>query len=159
MTLDDLHNELRENRGLILSSKATYLRLLPRNYSTVEGKSHVTTVSVRLCIPQNNQRRAHTDSEFCKMTINHLKELSATWSSQDVVFLSVADKCRVPIGITAAKNQSPLIMHLDYRFRLPDHDFVKSTRHKLIPSVYAGLVLKMVNHAIQQEYHIPVQLI
>lgn len=142
MTLDDLHNELKENHGLMLSRTATYLRLLPRNYSTVEGKRHVTTVPVRLCKPQNNQRRAHADSEFCKMTINHLKELSATLTSQDVVFLSVDDKCRVPIGITAAKNQSPLIMHLDYRVRLPDHDFVKAARHKLIPSVYAGLVIK-----------------
>ena len=30
-------------------------------------------------------------------------------------------------------------MHLDYRLKLPDHDFPVGSRHKLIPSVYAGL--------------------
>lgn len=29
------------------------------------------------------------------------------------------------------------MMHVDYKVRLPDHDFVKGSGHKLIPSVYA----------------------
>lgn len=33
-------------------------------------------------------------------------------------------------------------MHLEYRVRLPDHDFVKAERHKLIPSVVAGIVIR-----------------
>jgi uncharacterized protein YegL len=28
-------------------------------------------------------------------------------------------------------------MHMDYRVRLPDHDWVVADKHKLIPSVYA----------------------
>lgn len=28
-------------------------------------------------------------------------------------------------------------MHMDYRVRLPDHDWVVAEKHKLIPSVYA----------------------
>lgn len=140
-TLDDLHEELK-NLGFQLSRTATYLRLLPRNFSTIEGKRHHTTVPVRLCKPQFNKSSSHVDSEFCKMTISHLKELSATLSTQDVAFLSVDDKSRVPIGITAANKQTPLLMHLEYSIRLPDHDFVKAAQHKLIPSVYAGLEIK-----------------
>lgn len=30
-------------------------------------------------------------------------------------------------------------MHMEYRVRLPDHDWVVGSRHKLIPSVYAGI--------------------
>jgi len=33
-------------------------------------------------------------------------------------------------------------MHLDYRVRLPDHDWVVAERHKLIPSVYAIMTIK-----------------
>jgi hypothetical protein len=33
-------------------------------------------------------------------------------------------------------------MHLDYRIRLPDHDWVVAERHKLIPSVYAVVNIK-----------------
>lgn len=49
---------------------------------------------------------------------------------------------RVPIGITAANKQAPIIMHMEYSVRLPDHDWVVAQGHKLIPSVYAGIVIQ-----------------
>lgn len=56
--------------------------------------------------------------------------------------LSQDDKAKVPIGMTAAKSQAPLLMHLQYRVRLPDHDWLPGSRHKLTPSVYAALAIK-----------------
>ncbi|CAH0560583.1 unnamed protein product [Brassicogethes aeneus] len=47
------------------------------------------------------------------------------------------DKARVPIGLIAANKQAPLLMHVEYKVSLPDHDFVIASRHKLISSVYA----------------------
>lgn len=52
------------------------------------------------------------------------------------------NKARVPLGITAANTQATTLMHLDYHVKLPDHDFVVAEKHKLIPSVYAGIVIK-----------------
>lgn len=46
-------------------------------------------------------------------------------------------QARVPIGETAAHKQTPLVMHVEYRVQLPDHDWVVAEKHKLIPSVYA----------------------
>ncbi|GBP67830.1 hypothetical protein EVAR_88882_1 [Eumeta japonica] len=34
------------------------------------------------------------------------------------------DKARVPLRITATNARAPILMHLDYRVKLPDHDFV-----------------------------------
>ena len=48
----------------------------------------------------------------------------------------------MPIGMTACNKQSPLLMHLDYQVRLPDHDWVVAERHKLIPSVYAAVEIE-----------------
>jgi hypothetical protein len=45
---------------------------------------------------------------------------------------------RVHIRITVASKQAPLLMHMEYRIRLPDHDFVVG--HKLIPCVYLGMI-------------------
>lgn len=45
----------------------------------------------------------------------------------------------VPLGKTAAKLQAPILMHMEYKVQLPDHDWVVASKHKLIPSVYAGL--------------------
>ncbi len=50
-----------------------------------------------------------------------------------VFFLSQDDKCKVPIGLPAAKLQAPMLMHLDYRVRLPDHDWTVAPRHQLTP--------------------------
>ncbi len=51
-----------------------------------------------------------------------------------VFFLSQDDKARVPLGLTAANKQAPIVVGLEYRIRLPDHDFVVALRHKLIVS-------------------------
>lgn len=56
--------------------------------------------------------------------------------------LSQDDKSRVPIGITAAKVQAPALMHLNYRVKLADHDWVVAAGHKLIPSVYGAMAIK-----------------
>ena len=52
--------------------------------------------------------------------------------------ISVDDNDKVPIGVTAATKEALLVMHVSYEIRLPDHDFVKATKHKLTPSVYTG---------------------
>ena len=52
------------------------------------------------------------------------------------------DKAQVPLGLTAASKQSPIIMSMDYKVRLPDHDFTIGQGQKLIPSVYAKCEIK-----------------
>lgn len=58
-----------------------------------------------------------------------------------IAYFSQNDKARVPIGLTATQRQSLLLMHLEYRVTLPDHDWVVAEKHKLIPSVYVGIVI------------------
>ena len=49
------------------------------------------------------------------------------------------DKAKDPIGITVAKKQTPLFMHMEYQVTLPDHDFVVGSKHKLMPSVIGDM--------------------
>jgi len=44
--------------------------------------------------------------------------------------------------MTAAKVQAPMLMHMNYKVHLPDRDFSLGTRHRLTPSVYAGIKVK-----------------
>ncbi|ESN96618.1 hypothetical protein HELRODRAFT_163706 [Helobdella robusta] len=83
----------------------------------------------------------HPDTKFATDTVHHLCELASFFGPANTTVISQDDKCRVPIGITAAKMQAPMLMHMEYRVRLPDHNWVIGDRHKLIPSVYAGLVI------------------
>ena len=43
------------------------------------------------------------------------------------------------MGLTAANKQAPLLIHVAYRISLPDYDWIVAIKHKLIPSVYAGI--------------------
>lgn len=140
-TLTDLHEKLKE-LGFEISRSGTYLRLLPRNYTTMEGKRHVVTVPVKLSRPEADHHKAHVDQHFCVATIRSLETLESILGPNQVFFLSQDDKARVPIGLTAANKQAPLLMHVEYRVSLPDHDWVIATKHKLIPSVYAGCIIK-----------------
>lgn len=114
-TLDDLTEQLHEI-GFNLSRSATYLRLLPRRSKSIEGKRHVNSVPVRLIRASNDLHKQHVDSSFAMTTINHLNELASMLGPNEVIYLSQDDKARVPIGLTAAKLQAPLMMHMQYRY-------------------------------------------
>ena len=134
-TLDNLHKELTD-LGFNLSRSAVYLRLLPRRSDSREGKRHVQTVPVKLLRPENSLRKKIIDRMYAKAFFNNMLSISELLGSNVVNFLSNDDKARVTLGLAAASLQAPILMHLDYRVRLPDHDFLIGTKHKFIPSVY-----------------------
>ncbi|KAE8744171.1 hypothetical protein FOCC_FOCC009179 [Frankliniella occidentalis] len=125
-----------------ISRTSTYRRLVPRRSDSNEGKRHVTTVPVKLCRAQADHHRDHADQHFCKATITALEQVASILGPDQVLFISQDDKAKVPLGKTAAKLQAPILMHLEYRVRLDDHDFVVGGRHQLTPSVYAGITIK-----------------
>ena len=54
-----------------------------------------------------------------------------------VTFLSNDDKTRNPLDLDAATLETPILMHLEYKVKLPNHSFVATPAHKPILSVYA----------------------
>ncbi|XP_065667833.1 uncharacterized protein LOC124808903 isoform X1 [Hydra vulgaris] len=91
---------------------------------------------------QNDLHSSHVDGPFCTVTIKNVEEVCSFLGPKDVCFISQDDKAQIPIGITAANKQAPILMHMEYRVSLPDHDWVIAAKHKLIPSVYAGIAIK-----------------
>ena len=67
-----------------------------------------------------------------------MKDIASLFDAENVFFLSVDNKAKVPIRVTAANKQSLLIMHVDYEICLPDHDFLEATKHKLTLSGYSA---------------------
>ena len=56
-------------------------------------------------------------------SLKHKRELVSLFSDENVFFLSADDKARVPLGLWMSKKQTEILMHLDYRVKLLDHDF------------------------------------
>ncbi|XP_051172161.1 uncharacterized protein LOC127288626 [Leptopilina boulardi] len=135
-TLDDLHEHLLK-LGFNLSRTSTYYRLLPKNQRSNSGKRHVETVPVRLCRARTDMHKKHRDGEFAKSSILSLEELASILGPEQVGWISQDDKAKVPLGLPAANKQTSVLMHIEYRVQLPDHDWVIAAKHKLTPSVYA----------------------
>ena len=133
-TLDDLTSSLR-SAGFDLSRSGIYLRLIPRNVRTIEGKRHRNVAPVKLSQPENSHHKYHISTKFAHASIRYLEEIASFLGPEEVTFHSQDDKAKVPIGIPAAKKHVPLLMHLEYKVQLPDHDFVVAANHKLIPSI------------------------
>ena len=119
-----------------------YLRILPRRSTSLEGKRHVNTVPVKIKRSSNSLHKKHQDGPFTFCTRGQLDTIVGLFGNDNIFVVSTDDKAKVPLGITAAVKQSPLLMHIDYQVRLPDHDFIKAKKHKLTPSVYAGCAIK-----------------
>ncbi|KAJ6634591.1 hypothetical protein Bhyg_13166 [Pseudolycoriella hygida] len=107
-----------------------------KNYTKITPSIYheAPLICVRLIKASNDMHKQHADSKFAKTTIDHLNELASVLGPDDVIYLSQDDKAKVPI---AASKQGPLLMHMQYRVKLPDHNFVVAGGHKLTPSVYA----------------------
>lgn len=71
-----------------------------------------------------------------------MEQLVSILGARQVAVISQDDKCRIPLGLSAAKNQAPILMHLEYKVILPDHDWVVAPGHKIIPSVYEGIKIE-----------------
>ena len=117
--------------GFIISRSGLYLRRLPKRSSSLEGQRYVSTTLVMLIKAMNDKHVQHIDGYFCTLTIWHLEKLAPN----EVCFISQDNKARVRIMLTAANKQSPLMMHVEYKVSLSDHDLVVTTGHKLIPLV------------------------
>ena len=101
----------------------------------------MNTAPVRLRRAQHDEHAKHEDGHFATATIRYIRDLASVFGNDCVLFLSQDDKCKVPLGLPAARVQASMLMHLDYRIRLPDHDWIVAPRHQLIPSVYAACLL------------------
>lgn len=75
-----------------IKRSSVYLRLLPKNYRTAEGKRHVSTVPVRLTRATNDDHKQHADTNFCRASIRYLEELASILGPKHVLFISQDDK-------------------------------------------------------------------
>ena len=86
----------------------------------------------------NNLRKKHVDADFTFANKTFFQDIATLFGPESVFLVSTDDKAKVPLRITPAIRQAPLVMHMDCEVRLTDHDFAVASKHKLVPSVYAA---------------------
>ena len=93
----------------------------------------------------------HVATKFARATIQCLEEIAGFLGPGECTFHSQDDKAKVLIGLPAAQKHVPLLMHLEHKVRLQDHDFAVGSQHKLIPSVIGDMEIfpkKMTGDAV-----------
>lgn len=140
-TIDQLTVALQQE-GFDIKRSTVYLRVIPRFALSREGKRHVNVAPVKLFRGSNDKHANHVATKFARSTINSLEEISGILGPTQVTFHSQDDKAKIALGLPAAKKQTPILMHMEYKVRLPDHDFVVARLHKLIPSVIGDMKIK-----------------
>ena len=91
---------------------------MPANTRHKDGKRHVRIGPVKLCRPQNNQRKPHIDAHFAMASVKYARDLAELFSDEYVFFLSQDDKARVPIGLDFYKKQDVMLMRFEYKVSL-----------------------------------------
>ena len=72
---------------------------------------------LKLLRPERNLRKKNKDRMFAKSFTDDMKFLDQQFGHEAVVYVSMDDKAKVPIGLAAAKCQTPLLMHVEYKVK------------------------------------------
>ena len=84
----------------------------------------MTVAPVKLFRAQHDQHSNHPATKFARATIMALEEIAGILGPKQFTFHSQDDKTKVVLGLPAANKQSPILKHMHYQVRLPDHNFV-----------------------------------
>ena len=117
----------------------------------MKGKRHVRIVPVKIRKATNNLHKKHIDADFTFASKTFLQDIATLLEPESVFVVSIDDKAKVPLRITVATRQAPLVMHIGYEVRLPDHEFVVASKHKLVPSVFAACEIQTASARCQPE--------
>ena len=97
---------------------------------------------MKLLCSENSKHSSHVGTIFARSTIRHLDEVAGFLGPEEITFHSQDDKANIPIRLAPAKKQAPLVMHVEYKVKLHDYNFVIAMQHKMVPSVIADMQVK-----------------
>ena len=86
--------------------------------------------------PENSLRKKNIDRMFANSFIDDMLEVCKFFGPNAVSFMSNDGRARTPLGLAVANLQAQLLIHMECKGKLLNHDFVIGLQHKVIPSVY-----------------------
>ena len=95
----------------------------------------MNTVPVKLLHSENSLRKEKIDGMFAKSIIDDIFGACKLFGLNAVLFISNDDKTKILLCLAAANLQAPMLMHMKYKVKLLDHDFINGPQHGLIQSV------------------------
>lgn len=97
---------------------------------------------MKLLYLENSKHSSHVSVIFTSSTIQHLEDKAGFLGSEEVTFNSLGNKSKIPSRLTALHTQASLVMHIEYKVKISNHDIIIAKQHKLVPSVVGDMKVK-----------------
>ena len=100
ISISDLIRQIRERlpEGMRVPTESwVRLQFWPTNPYSKSAGHYTRRFPVKYAVQQRVLRKTHTDSKYCAILLQYMKELACKYSPQTLM-LSLDDKCIVPLG-------------------------------------------------------------
>ncbi|PKB95475.1 hypothetical protein RhiirA5_385935 [Rhizophagus irregularis] len=134
-TIKHFREKMDEDYGIYMAKSTLQNYMQPKHPGSKEAQRHHHPAQIRFAAVRRDEMNSHVDEHYCLASVKGVKSF-ATAFPQDVLIISQDDKAKVPLGMAAVGRTFKTIQTTNEPVSVPDHDFPKAAKHKLVPSVY-----------------------
>ncbi|CAG8641988.1 30528_t:CDS:2 [Gigaspora margarita] len=118
-----------------------------KRINSLNAKRHHHAMAIQINSVSRNEMPKHIDEHYCLQMVKDAKQFASAFASYSVI-ISQDDKAKVSLGILAVGRIFKNIQIAHELVEVPDHDFPKGSKQKLIPSVYLTIDLEDSNDSL-----------
>ncbi|CAG8820727.1 41786_t:CDS:2, partial [Gigaspora margarita] len=112
-----------------------------------DSPGHHHPMAIQINSVSSNEMSEHIDEHYCLQMVKGAKQFASAFASYSVI-ISQNDKAKVLLGILAIRRTFKTIQTARELVEVPDYDFPKGSKQKLIPSVYLTIDLEDSNDSL-----------
>ncbi|CAG8763571.1 24730_t:CDS:2, partial [Cetraspora pellucida] len=124
----------KKKKKLLVLLKKDKRKLL-KQIDSLQSKRHHYSMSIQVNSVLRNEMPKHIDEYYCLHIVKGAKQFAYSFASHSVIILQ-DDKAKVPLDISAVGRTFKTLQTVQEPVTIPDHNFSKGKKQKLIPSVY-----------------------
>ncbi|GES96193.1 hypothetical protein GLOIN_2v1766467 [Rhizophagus clarus] len=134
-TIKHFHEKMDEDYSIYMAKSTLQNYMQPKHPGSKEAQRHHHPVQIRFAAVRRDEMNSHVDEHYCLASVKGVKSF-ATAFPQDVLIISQDDKAKVPLRMATVGRTFKTIQTTNEPVSVPDHDFLKTAKHKLVLSVY-----------------------
>ncbi|GES95215.1 uncharacterized protein LOC106141435 [Rhizophagus clarus] len=134
-TIKHFREKMDEDYGIYMAKSTLQNYMQPKHPGSKEAQRHHHPTQIHFAAVRRDEMNRHVDEHYCLASVKGVKSFAMAFP-QDVLIISQDDKAKVPFGMAAVERTFKIIQTTNEPVSVPDHDFFKAAKHKLVLSVY-----------------------
>ncbi|GES95891.1 hypothetical protein GLOIN_2v1766467 [Rhizophagus clarus] len=134
-TIKHFREKMDEDYGIYMAKSTLQNYMQPKHPGSKEAQRHHHPTQIRFAAVRRDEMNSHVDEHYCLASVKGVKSFAMAFP-QDVLIISQDDKAKVPLGMAAVGRTFKTIQTTNEPVSVPNHNFPKAAKHKLVLSVY-----------------------